>query len=56
MKKRINITLDDKSLFIVDHMAEDRGIDRSSMITLLIRLYDEKTFNNYSEEYEIGKE
>ena len=42
MKKRINITIDDKTLFIIDKLAEDRGIDRSTMITLCIREKDLK--------------
>lgn len=40
MKKRVNITLDDKTLYIIDSLAEDRGIDRSTMITLCIRRFD----------------
>lgn len=40
MKKRVNITLDDKTLYIIDSLAEDRGIDRSTMITLCIRQFD----------------
>lgn len=40
MKKRVNITLDDKTLYIIDHLAEGRGVDRSTMITLCIRQFD----------------
>lgn len=40
MKKRVNITLDDKTLYIIDSLAADRGIDRSTMITLCIRQFD----------------
>lgn len=40
MKKRINITIDEKTLYIVDKLAEARGIDRSTMITLCIREKD----------------
>lgn len=40
MKKRINITIDEKTLFIVDSLAESRCVDRSTMITLCIRQFD----------------
>ena len=52
MKKRINITIDEKTLFIIDKFAEDRGIDRSTMITLCIREKDIKDGNFYSLEFD----
>lgn len=52
MKKRINISLDEKTLYIVDKLALDRGIDRSTMITLCIREKDGNRLHSYSEEYD----
>ena len=51
MKKRINITIDEKTLYIVDKLAEERGIDRSTMITLCIREKDSLKKNPYSYDY-----
>lgn len=51
MKKRINITIDEKTLYIVDRLAEERGIDRSTMITLCIREKDLQVANSYAEYY-----
>ena len=36
MKKRVNITIEDHVLNKVDEMARERGIDRSTMISVLI--------------------
>ena len=36
MKKRVNVTLEQHVLEILDHMAKDRGISRSSMLSVLI--------------------
>lgn len=36
MKKRVNITVEDRLLKILDNMAEERGVDRSTMISLMI--------------------
>lgn len=36
MKKRINITIEDHVLNMVDELAKSRGIDRSTMISVLI--------------------
>ena len=50
MKKRINITIDEKSLNMLDDMAQERGIDRSTMITLLVRIREmeqRKAFERY---------
>ena len=52
MKKRINITIDEKTLFIIDKLAEDRGIDRSTMITLCIREKDIKEGSMYCLEFD----
>lgn len=52
MKNRVNITIDKKTLYIIDEMAKDRGIDRSSMITLCIREKDLKDGNMYCLEYD----
>ena len=35
MKKRINITIEDHVLNKIDSMAKERGIDRSTMISIL---------------------
>lgn len=56
MKKRINITIDDKTLYIVDKLAEQRGIDRSTMITLCIREKDSMGLNTYASEFNNLKE
>ena len=50
MKKRINITIDEKSLNMLDDMAKDRGIDRSTMVTLLVRIKEmeqRKAYEHY---------
>lgn len=36
MKKRINVTLEEHILHTVDRLAKERGIDRSTMISILI--------------------
>ena len=36
MKKRINFTIEESVLNKLDQMAKDRGIDRSTMISVLI--------------------
>ena len=36
MKKRINITVDEFILKKVDEMAKNRGIDRSTMFSILV--------------------
>lgn len=36
MKKRINVTLEEHILKTVDRLARERGIDRSTMISILI--------------------
>lgn len=51
MKKRINITIDEKTLYIVDKLAEERGVDRSTMITLCIREKDSLSKDPYSFDY-----
>ena len=42
MKKRINITMEEWLIDKVDKMAKDRGIDRSSMLSILV--YDASAF------------
>ena len=36
MKKRVNITIEEKMLNTLDKMAEERGVDRSTMISILV--------------------
>lgn len=36
MKKRVNVTLEEHILQTVDRLAKERGIDRSTMISVLI--------------------
>ena len=36
MKKRVNFTIEESVLAKLDKMAKDRGIDRSTMISVLI--------------------
>lgn len=36
MKKRVNFTIEERVLAKLDKMADDRGIDRSTMISVLI--------------------
>lgn len=55
MKKRINISLDDKTLYIIDNLAEDRGLDRSSMIALIIREKDMNTVR-YCDDYDSNRD
>lgn len=55
MKKRINITIDDKTLYIVNSLAEERGIDRSTMITLCIRVFD-MDHDCYCDDYDSGRD
>lgn len=56
MKKRVNISIDDKTLYILDKLAEDRGIDRSTMITLAVRYLDKNTGSDFAEDYESGRD
>ena len=53
MKKRVNISIDDKTLYILDNLAEVRGIDRSTMITLAVRYLDKNSGSDFAEDYEV---
>lgn len=55
MKKRINITIDDKSLYIIESMADDRGLDRSAMIRNIIREYDSRN-DRYCDDYDSNRD
>lgn len=55
MKKRVNITMDDKTLYIIDALAEARGVDRSTMITLCIRDFDLK-HDRFSDDYDSNRD
>lgn len=36
MKKRVNITMEESILSKLDKLAKDRGIDRSTMLSILV--------------------
>lgn len=48
MKKRINVTMEQWLVDTVDKMAKERGIDRSSMISILV--YDANQLVELKEE------
>lgn len=56
MKKRVNISIDDKTLYILDNLAKDRGVDRSTMITLAVRMIDIKYDSEYAKDYDSGRD
>lgn len=47
MKKRINISIDENTLYYLDGLAYENGVDRSTLITLLVRNYiNQRRLNN----------